>query len=88
MNILQILPKLNTGGVETGTVDLAKKLISAKHKAVVVSAGGKLVDELISSGIRHYTLPVDRKSPINIIKMSKRLAEIIKLEKIGHLISD
>ena len=32
MNILQILPKLNTGGVETGTVDLAKKLISAKQK--------------------------------------------------------
>ena len=82
MNILQILPNLNTGGVETGTVDLAKKLILAKHKAVVVSAGGKLVDELISSGIRHYTLAVDRKSPINIIKMSRRLAEIIKVEKI------
>jgi lipopolysaccharide heptosyltransferase II len=82
MNILQILPNLNTGGVETGTVDLAKKLISAKHKAVVVSAGGKLVDDLISAGVRHYTLAVDRKSPINIIKMSKRLTEIIRIEKI------
>ena len=27
MNILQILPKLDVGGVETGTVDLAKELI-------------------------------------------------------------
>lgn len=82
MNILQIVPNLNTGGVETGTVDLAKKLILAKHKAIVVSAGGKLVDGLISLGVRHYTLAVDRKSPINIIKMSRRLTEIIKLEKI------
>jgi lipopolysaccharide heptosyltransferase II len=82
MNILQILPSLNTGGVETGTVDLAKELSLAHHKAVVVSAGGKLVDDLIAAGIRHYSLPVDRKSPLNMIKMSRRLAEIIKKEKI------
>jgi lipopolysaccharide heptosyltransferase II len=82
MNILQILPSLNTGGVETGTVDLAKELSLANHKAVVVSAGGKLVDDLITAGIRHYALPVDRKSPLNILRMSRRLAEIIKREKI------
>ena len=37
MNVLQILPELNVGGVETGTVDLARYLVKAGHKAVVVS---------------------------------------------------
>ena len=40
MNILQVLPELNVGGVETGTLDLARRLVSLGHKAVVVSAGG------------------------------------------------
>ena len=45
MNILQVLPELNVGGVETGTVDLARYLVKMGHKAVVVSNGGDLVKE-------------------------------------------
>lgn len=62
MNILQILPELNYGGVETGTLDMAKYLVSHNHKAVVVSAGGQLVKELVSCGAIHYTLAVHKKS--------------------------
>ena len=46
MNILQILPELNVGGVETGTVDLAKYLVAQGHKSIVVSNGGALVAQL------------------------------------------
>ena len=60
MNILQIVPELNYGGVETGTVDLAKYLINARHKAVVVSAGGELVDRLKALGAVHYSLAVNK----------------------------
>ena len=66
MNILQILPELNVGGVETGTVDLAKYLVRAGHKAVVVSAGGELVKELESHGALHYQLPVNKKFILSI----------------------
>jgi lipopolysaccharide heptosyltransferase II len=82
MNILQILPELNVGGVETGTLDLAKYLVRYAHKAVVVSAGGELVRELESYGAIHYQLPVDKKSPITILKMIPKIEEIIKKEKI------
>lgn len=82
MNILQILPELNLGGVETGTLDLARHLVKLGHKAVVVSAGGQLVGELESCGAIHYQLPVDKKSFLSILKMTPRLAEIIKKEKI------
>ena len=60
MNILQILPELNYGGVETGTVDLAKYLVKSQHKAVVVSAGGELVDKLKCLGAVHYSLAVNK----------------------------
>ncbi len=82
MNILQILPELNVGGVETGTLDLAKYLIRLGHKAVVVSGGGELVKELESNGAVHYKLPVHEKSIISIIKLIPRLVEIIKKEEI------
>ncbi|MDO9573334.1 MAG: lipopolysaccharide heptosyltransferase II [Candidatus Omnitrophota bacterium] len=82
MKILQILPELNVGGVETGTLDLSKYLVRLGHKAVVVSAGGSLVSELEASGAKHYTLPVHKKSIISVFKLIPQLAEIIKKEEI------
>ncbi|MGE5307475.1 MAG: glycosyltransferase [Deltaproteobacteria bacterium] len=82
MNILQILPELNVGGGETGTIDLARYLVSRGHKAVVVSAGGELVKELEAAGAVHYRLPVHRKSPWTMARMVPELARIIRGEKI------
>jgi lipopolysaccharide heptosyltransferase II len=82
LKILQILPELNVGGVERGTVDLAKELVKLGHKAVVVSNGGDLVADIEAAGVIHYNLPVHRKSIINIIQMIPKLAEIIKKEEI------
>ncbi|MDI6606085.1 MAG: GT4 family glycosyltransferase PelF, partial [Candidatus Omnitrophota bacterium] len=82
MKILQILPELNVGGVESGTLDLAKYLVKNGHRAVVVSGGGTLVKELESSGAVHYQLPVYKKSLFSILKCIPRLSEIIKREEI------
>lgn len=82
MKILQILPELNVGGVETGTLDLSKYLVRLGHKVVVVSAGGALVGELEASGARHYTLAVHKKSVFSIYKLIPVLADIIKREEI------
>ncbi len=82
MNILQILPELNYGGVETGTVDFAKYLVSHNHKAVVVSAGGELVEAVKSLGGVHYTLEVNKKSLFSIIKAIGALIGIIQKENI------
>lgn len=82
MNVLQILPELNIGGVERSTVDLARYLIANDHKAVVVSGGGRLVRELDIIGARHYHLPVGKKSIFTMIKMVGKLCDIIKRENI------
>ncbi|MFA5146144.1 MAG: lipopolysaccharide heptosyltransferase II [Candidatus Omnitrophota bacterium] len=82
MNILQILPALDVGGVETGTVDLARYLVRNGHKAIVVSSGGRLVRELDAAGSRHYTLPVGKKSVFNILRMIREVSDIIRNEDI------
>ncbi len=82
MNILQILPELNVGGVERGTVDLAKYLVRQGHKAVVVSNGGTLVPDLQALGAVHYTLPVDAKNLFTMFRAVPQLAGIIRKEKI------
>lgn len=82
MKVLQILPELNVGGVETGTLDLCRYLTSLGHQAVVVSRGGKLVGELEKIGVRHYALPVNEKSLFTILKMVDKLSGIIVKEKV------
>lgn len=82
MNILQILPELNVGGVETGTLDLAKYLVAQGHKSIVVSHGGVMVAQLQSEGSKHYTLPVHKKNLFTIIVCIGKLVRIIKKEQV------
>ncbi|MEO5917670.1 MAG: glycosyltransferase family 4 protein [Luteolibacter sp.] len=62
MKIVQILPELNAGGVERGTLEIAARLVREGHQAIVVSNGGRLVPELERGGARHVAMPVHRKS--------------------------
>jgi len=82
MRILQILPELNVGGVETGTVDLAKYLIENGHHSVVVSHGGPLVADLDKVGSKHYILPVHKKNLLTMVLSVKKLRAIIRKENI------
>ncbi len=82
MRVLQVLPELQSGGVERGTVDFAKYLKNAGHHSVVVSAGGPLVADLESAGVTHYKLPVHKKSPFSIFSSARSLANIIRKEEI------
>ena len=80
MTIVQMLPELNVGGVETGTVDIAKWLAQNGHKVIVISGGGRLVKQLEAAGVTHYQLPVGRKSPFSIIPMICAVRAIFKKE--------
>jgi glycosyltransferase involved in cell wall biosynthesis len=61
-----MLPALESGGVERGTVEVAGALVAAGHRALVMSAGGRLVEALASVGGEHVTWPVGSKSPLTL----------------------
>ena len=76
--VLQVLPALDKGGVERGTVDLARYLVQEGHRAIVASEGGPLVRELESIGATHVTLPLATKNPLGIWLNGGRLARVIR----------
>jgi glycosyltransferase involved in cell wall biosynthesis len=63
LTVMQLLPKLESGGVERSTLEIAEALVRAGHRAIVVSAGGRLVPQLVASGAEHIELAIGRKSP-------------------------
>jgi len=71
MKIVQILPELNAGGVERGTLELADHLVRHGHEAIVVSNGGRLVPELEKSGARHVAMAVHRKSLATLLQVGR-----------------
>ena len=62
MKIIQLIPELNSGGVERGTLEIARALVAAGHESVVISNGGRMVAQLEAEGTRHILLPIHRKS--------------------------
>lgn len=62
MRVLQVLPALESGGVERGTVEFAAELVRQGSESFVLSSGGSLVQLLEAQGSRHIQMPIHRKS--------------------------
>jgi glycosyltransferase involved in cell wall biosynthesis len=80
--VLQVVPRLVTGGVERGTVDLAAALVARGWGSVVASEGGPMVYELERAGARHVILPLASKNPLTIRANIARLEALIAREGI------
>ena len=77
LTVMQVLPALDSGGVERGTFEIAEALVRAGHRSLVVSAGGMLVAPLEATGSRHFKLPVGEKSP-RVLTTVNRLRHLIE----------
>nr|VFK77968.1 MAG: Glycosyltransferase involved in cell wall bisynthesis [Candidatus Kentron sp. SD] len=66
MHIVQILPELDQGGVERGTVEVNRELVRRGHDSTVISAGGKLVRQIEAEGGKHIALDVCSKNPLTV----------------------
>lgn len=66
ITVLQMLPELEAGGVERGTLELGRYLAHQGHRSLVVSAGGRLVSQLEDEGSVHLTMRVGVKSPASL----------------------
>ena len=74
--VIQVLPALNSGGVERGTLEMADYLVKKNWKSIVISSGGKLENRLTRNGSTHITLPVHTK---NLFRWSKLKSDIEKV---------
>ncbi len=82
MTVLQVLPALETGGAERTTIDVAAALVAEGDRAIVVSEGGRMVDELVATGARHITMPVATKEIFGLRRNAARLAALMETEDV------
>jgi len=61
LTVVQMLPALESGGVEKGTLEVGKYLVERGHRSIVISAGGRLVAQLEREGSEHVAWPVGAK---------------------------
>ncbi len=77
MHILQILPMLNEGGVERGTLDVNRELIKKGIKSTVISNGGKHKDIITMDQGNYIELNSSSKNILSFYSRSKQLSKII-----------
>ena len=71
MKVIQVLPALQGGGVERGTLEIASALVSAGHESWVLSAGGQMVAELEDEGSIHVSWDISKKTPLTFFQVRK-----------------
>ena len=66
LTVVQLLPALESGGVERSAIEISEALVAAGHRSIVVSAGGRLLPALGDTGAEHIALDIGRKSLLTL----------------------
>jgi glycosyltransferase involved in cell wall biosynthesis len=76
--VLQVLPALETGGVERGALEIAAAIQQAGGRALVASAGGRMQAGLARTGAEHFALPLASRDPWRIWRNATALTALIR----------
>ena len=84
-NLMQILPSLQSGGVEQGAIDVANFLASLEIKNHITSNGGQMLTYLNKKYIEHNSLPVHSKNFFKAPFTANKINHIINKKDINIL---
>ncbi len=77
LKVLQVIPKLGSGGAETGCFDLAHYLYENNCSSYIVTSGGELTNYINKKKVKLIRFPVHLKNPIMILLNAIFLSLII-----------
>ena len=78
MKIVQLLPELNEGGVERGVIELSREYVKLGIESYVISAGGKLENQVGIDGGFHIKYDVCSKNIFTVFSRVNGLKKILK----------
>jgi glycosyltransferase involved in cell wall biosynthesis len=81
--LLQVTPRLDIGGAEQTTVDVAAAVVRAGGRALVASEGGRMAKALAESGAELVRMPVASKNPFVMAANARALARLIRARKVS-----
>ena len=74
--VMQVLPHLNSGGLVSGAVEVAKELVHSNFKSLIVSSGGYKENEIIRNNSILEKLPVHSKNIFTIFNNKKKIIDL------------
>ncbi|MEO1136853.1 MAG: glycosyltransferase family 4 protein, partial [Pseudomonadota bacterium] len=83
--VLQVIPRLEGGGAERTTLEIAQAVVRAGGRALVMSAGGRLAREIEHAGGEIIEAPVATKNPLTIWTNALMIADVIRREGVDLL---
>ncbi len=81
MKTVQLVPAMEQGGVERGVVEMNRVLVGEGWENVVISAGGRLTEQIEKDGGRHIALDVKSKNPFTFFSRAAKLRKVLIAEK-------
>jgi len=63
LTVVQMLPGLESGGVERGTLEIGRYLASQGCRSLVISGGGRMTRQLVREGSTHIRWRAGEKTP-------------------------
>ncbi len=82
-NVVQIIPSLESGGAERGTIDLSNYLSELGINNNIISNGGRLLNETNKNYTNHFKEAVDSKNFLNYPFIATRISKLISKHKIN-----
>ncbi len=84
LTVLQLLPELEGGGVERGTLEMGCYLAKMGHRSLVISGGGRMVKQLEAEGSVHIGWKIGEKTP-NALRYIWPLRQLMIEEQVDVL---
>ncbi len=82
-NVVQIIPSLDSGGAERGTIDVSNHLSELGINNNIISNGGRLLNETNKNFTNHFKLPVDSKNFVIFPFIASRINNLITKNNIN-----
>jgi glycosyltransferase involved in cell wall biosynthesis len=78
LTVLQIVPRMEMGGVERGTLEITEAIVREGGRAIVATAGGQLLPRITKAGGQVIAMNADTKNPLNLWQNARLLARLIQ----------
>lgn len=75
--ILQIIPRLDTGGAELSTIEITEAVVRAGGHMLVATEGGRMAEKITTAGGELITFPAGTKNPARLITNGRALARLV-----------
>ncbi|MEO1601127.1 MAG: glycosyltransferase family 4 protein [Pseudomonadota bacterium] len=81
--MLQVVPRLDTGGVERGTLEMSEAIVAAGGRALVATEGGQMAPRILRAGGEIFEMTVATKNPFNMWQNAGLLKRLIREEGVS-----